>query len=130
MTNWGDSTDGLADAPASGSRQSAPVYELPCPTCRAEGSVDSHEWVTWQRERRDLFTQMSAATESVLKQLLHELQARHEQNMPRGPTRVVCGHCGGPGTITTEEGRQLLAFLQRHLHSSTGAAGLRLSGLG
>jgi len=65
---------------------------------------------------------MSSATEPVLKRLLHELQTRHEQDMPKGPTRVVCHRCGGAGTVTTEEGRQLLAFLSRHLHSGIGAA--------
>ncbi|WNB86996.1 hypothetical protein [Cellulomonas sp. ATA003] len=86
-----------------------------CSGCDGTGTLASEAWERWYAESTRLVALVSDADrEPVLRTLVNQLLQRHEQERPTEARERRCDDCGGAGTVPTEEGHELLAFLRRH----------------
>lgn len=77
--------------------------ETPCPDCEGKGEIVNFVWSGWNI----IFNAAKAETQSV------KLALEKAGPYPEGPEMEPCRRCKGSKFIPTDDGRRLLAFLER-----------------
>ena len=87
-------------------------YEKPCTTCNGSGAVISTAWTVFF-ERVDKLKKKYIA--EGLSNLMADEKAWDEMrpSEPDEPIEHDCDECEGRGMVLTEEGRQILEFVEK-----------------
>ncbi len=91
-----------------------PVLEIPCTNCNGEKLVSSSRWQRfWSEVPATANTNVNGEWEAYLEQ---NPAAREEYDRlcREEPEEFPCPECEGRGSIPTEDGRRLLAFVRKH----------------
>ncbi len=88
--------------------------ETSCSECEGRGIAMSASWRAWLVSRDELHTELDRAAGPIEAAIMAARIDEHAYLAPPEPREWLCLNCDGVGSLPTEFGHALLAFLQRH----------------